>query len=431
MKGQPMTTELATTDHADMPPALPAMREGRDLGIKQVLQKAFESASKLALTADEQQGLRQRFPDEDVEILPSGECYIPHILIRNRLSEVLGEGQWSMLAIEERQDQTTLFVKWVMLVRGYRIGETWAGKEHYENKRVDLGDDYEGSEGVAVRRIAAKLLHCGDQVWQPAYCRRWVLANAIQVWVKAGRDGKPKPPQWRRKDSQPLWNETGPVDSPRGRPEPVRQPETRPEPAKAYPPTPNLQQSLMQGLRNAANRGTAALKAQWECLPTESKRLAKPEMAKLKAIAADADPHVQFENELMDSVINPPATAVESNAASEAAPVDIAFAGITVDEQEKLAELLKPFGGLTKTWQSRLGVDRLEQLPAWTFGFLSPLLELQKHHSESFDDFLADVQCKNLISLKEKDRPAAMKKIQDALSMTLMGAMKKKQKVGA
>src|SRR6516162_10600060 len=96
--------------------ALPAPKEWRperenlpaeivpDNPVERVVSHAYEQTSNLSLTEEEAARLREPFPDDAIEILPTGEIYVPHIFIRERLTQVLGPGQWAMVCIEQRRE---------------------------------------------------------------------------------------------------------------------------------------------------------------------------------------------------------------------------------------------------------------------------------------------------------------------------------------
>jgi hypothetical protein len=228
-----MANEVATAEpKVEAPkaivPAKPvdpeALRADR---MDKVIRESYEKISNLKIKQVESDILGREFLDTQVEILVTGELYIPHMVIRERLTEAFGRGQWGMISTDQKYENGNVYVKWLLLVRGVRVGETWAGHFYQgENQRVDLGDAFDSTEGIAIRRIAAKSsLSCGSQVWRPDYIRRWVAENAVQVWRRS-TTGKGKPPHWRRKDVAPFYDETGLVKSPQTpTPQEKREPE--------------------------------------------------------------------------------------------------------------------------------------------------------------------------------------------------------------
>src|SRR5262245_49421761 len=56
----------------------------------------FPGIGELALTAADAQALTAPLPDEDVDILPSGEPFVAQFYVRDRLNRVFGPGAWGL-----------------------------------------------------------------------------------------------------------------------------------------------------------------------------------------------------------------------------------------------------------------------------------------------------------------------------------------------
>lgn len=138
------------------------------------LMHALSRAGTLVLSEQERTILGTPFADCDVHQLQlknRKENYIPHILISRRLNAALGAGQWCLVRLREWYDARakTVYGSYVLIVRGVWVGDTVAGHEYQpSNPRMDYADALESTRGIALRRIAAKSLGCGDQVWVPS-----------------------------------------------------------------------------------------------------------------------------------------------------------------------------------------------------------------------------------------------------------------------
>jgi len=169
--------------------------------VAQLLAPAYAAASTLKLTEAEDKALGERFDDRDVELRShDGLLYVPHILISDRLNKVIGRGQWSLVRRSEKFDAQAgqLYAECILIIRGCYVGESIGAMQyHANNPKMNYGDALEGAQSEALRRIAAKRLGIGDQVWRPAYCRAWVEKYAEQFTAP---DGKTK---WRRKSFKP------------------------------------------------------------------------------------------------------------------------------------------------------------------------------------------------------------------------------------
>jgi hypothetical protein len=173
--------------------------EARVDEVSQSLMLAYERASTLVLTDEEAEQLMGLFPDEQIEIRPhDGLIYLPHIAISRRLSEVFKPAAWSMIQRRAWIEGNRVYAEYVMVIRGCFVGEA-VGAHDFQptNPKMNYSDSLESARAEALRRIAGKSLSCGDQVWQPAYSRRWVADHADKRRVEV--DGKSKV-QWVRLD---------------------------------------------------------------------------------------------------------------------------------------------------------------------------------------------------------------------------------------
>jgi len=160
--------------------------------VAEALLPAYQKASELRLSDKENKALLEPFADEQVEIRPhDGLLYIPHIHISDRLIRVLGAGEWAMVRRREWIEGNRIYAEYVMKVRGCFVGESVGAMDyHPSNARMNYSDALEGTRGECIRRIAAKDLGCGSQVWNPEYCRQWIARYAEQVKGKWQRKGQ-------------------------------------------------------------------------------------------------------------------------------------------------------------------------------------------------------------------------------------------------
>jgi hypothetical protein len=199
------TVDLVTTiseDGSEVVVPMPVARATSDVVRMDALSAALARAGTLVLSREEQDALAAPFPQSVEAVLPRhGLRYIPHIHIRRRLNQVLGTGQWVLVRLREWMDQHTgiLYGSYALIVRGVWVGDTVAGGGiPGGNALLDYGDALEGTAGIAIRRIAAKALGCGDQVWDraPTSTQAQQPPAAPQQPVPAPANGKPakRPP---------------------------------------------------------------------------------------------------------------------------------------------------------------------------------------------------------------------------------------------
>lgn len=199
----PITTQLAKIEELPVqaepsPTATP--EQTRNLSVGQALDAAYQKASELRLTPDEDAALSAPFGDDAVEIRPhDGLLWIPHIHISRRLSTVLGRGQWSLICRRYWMDGDAqqVYADCVMMIRGCFVGES-IGAQQFQprNARMNYSDAIEAAQSEALRRIAGKRLNCGDQVWDPGFCREWCAKYAVQQngkWSRKRHQDAPTP----------------------------------------------------------------------------------------------------------------------------------------------------------------------------------------------------------------------------------------------
>jgi hypothetical protein len=184
----------------------------RSQEITSALAPAYAKASTLKLSKAEIKKLTKPFADDLVEIRPSdGVLYVPHIHVENRLTQVFGPGGWSFICREPLWDEGSgeITAEYILLVRGYFIGEEF-GEEKYNPLQGDkYGDKLSCIQAKALRSICGKKLACGSQLWEPAYCQKWIAKNAEQYQgeIYDGHQTQ-KTMLWRKKGAKSTLSES-------------------------------------------------------------------------------------------------------------------------------------------------------------------------------------------------------------------------------
>lgn len=178
----------------------------------------IKTASSLQLSKDESGSLIAPFEDDLIEIRPDGHIYLPQTYYRERLNEVLGIGQWTLIVkgfTEEASTtsigdkKTKLFLNGLLVIRGCLVAEAVGEAEYFStNANQSIASAWESAKSDCITRCC-KDLSIATQVYKPTYMRQWQQENAIQVWVK-----DEKKPKWRRKNSQPFLGESGEAKKP-------------------------------------------------------------------------------------------------------------------------------------------------------------------------------------------------------------------------
>jgi hypothetical protein len=167
----------------------------------------YTGASLLRLEEEESDRLAAPFPDEALDVKPTGEVFVSQVHYRRRLNRVFGPGQWALVPRGKwTQDGPTMMREYVLYVRGHFVAEAVGECEYQEsNSRMSWADAAEGCKSNALTR-ACKDLGIASECWDRLFANRWRREHCIHVWVEGQ-----KRPQWRRLDAPPIYGEKGPT----------------------------------------------------------------------------------------------------------------------------------------------------------------------------------------------------------------------------
>jgi hypothetical protein len=169
-------------------------KQRRTEHIGALLGAAYMGASTVKLKDHEWKKLREDFPDTAIEIRPhDGLIYLNHILLRERLWDVLGPGVAEICRERFFKNETSeVAVDLVLMVRGSFVAEAIGMSKYYpQNPKTSFGDVVESAWSDALRRCC-KHWGIGSQCWRPAYVRDWVENNAVQQGGKWYRKDDPR-----------------------------------------------------------------------------------------------------------------------------------------------------------------------------------------------------------------------------------------------
>lgn len=208
------------------PPITPA--QAKIDAVANLTMKAYERASTLQLTPEEVAALQADFPDEAFQPGAAGKenlIYIEHAHLRDRLNQVFGPGQWSIVPrnrwaedysftnkYKETVEASRVYVEAMLCVRGCFVAEAVGDMVYYKNNESqNYGDAVEGAKTAALRRCA-KELGIGLQAWKKDWCLGW--------WERRrGTKEPPKPPAKDNAKATPI-TATGTAKPPAARSEP-------------------------------------------------------------------------------------------------------------------------------------------------------------------------------------------------------------------
>ena len=154
--GEPIEA-LVVRDKSMPPPEarqLVTSEQAKVDAIASLTMSAYASASKLKLTPEEIEGLKREFPDEAFKSGAAGKenlIYIEHAFLRDRLNEVLGVGQWSIVprarwaedftippsgTRREPTEASRVYVEAMLLIRGCFVAEAVGDMVYYKNNQT-------------------------------------------------------------------------------------------------------------------------------------------------------------------------------------------------------------------------------------------------------------------------------------------------------
>lgn len=148
-------------------------------------------------------------PSTEIDIKPTGEVYMSHVFVRERLNRAFRPMGWALRplsALRYDEQTSTMYQQWGLYVRG-QFASAAVGSMQYQpkNDRMDFADAAEGVKSNALVRCC-KDFGVGRECWDRRYADKWRADHAVQVFIEGG--GKP---QWRRLDALPFYKESRPT----------------------------------------------------------------------------------------------------------------------------------------------------------------------------------------------------------------------------
>ena len=197
----------------------------------------YAGASMAAITTDESAKLTAKSNPNDLDILPTGEVYLSHVHVRRRLNDTFGVGSWALRPLQPPSlNGRTIIWMLGLYVRGSFMGAAFGEAEYYEsNDRMSYATAAEAAKSNALTRCC-KDLGIGWECWDRHFSDRWRAENCLKVFRK-DKNGKTRA-EWRRRDAQPFWDETGacPGQTADAPAPPMQQPRRASETARPTPP---------------------------------------------------------------------------------------------------------------------------------------------------------------------------------------------------
>ncbi len=174
--------------------------------VSKLMETSYAKAGQLQLTKEESDALLAEFPDTAFRPGAAGKeslIYIEHADLRDRLTAVLGLGQWTLVTVrswEESFEHTKyvnnqpklvqgikVYTETALIVRGCFVGNAVGDMDYYpDNLQANYGDAFEGAKTAAFRRCA-KEFGIGLQAWRKNWTEGW--------WARRNQGGNAPLPQ--------------------------------------------------------------------------------------------------------------------------------------------------------------------------------------------------------------------------------------------
>lgn len=147
--------------------------------------------------------LLARPKNDELDITPMGEVYLPQVFYRKRLTEAFGPAGWALIPMGTGAIKgTTVLREFQLMVQGRFISQT-AGEADYvpENARMSYATAMESAKSNALMRCC-KDLGIASECWDKTFTDQFKKDQCVKVWVQGS-----KKPYWRKKTSPPfeLW----------------------------------------------------------------------------------------------------------------------------------------------------------------------------------------------------------------------------------
>lgn len=200
------TNERATSEcvvDVETGEVLPATANPVDTVVERAL---YAGISAVPVTEAQAAQLTAALPDEDHEILPTGEVYAAQVRYRDVLNKVFRPGGWALMPVGQRKTvENVLYQEFALLANGRFISQAIGECEWQpKNTRMTFASAAEAVKSNALVRCCKDLgiaSECWDRQWTEKWKAKYAVAVKFKNWkgdVKVG---------WRRKDAGPIAGE--------------------------------------------------------------------------------------------------------------------------------------------------------------------------------------------------------------------------------
>lgn len=169
---------------------------------------SYQGVSSQPVTQEQSLILLAPIPNEDLDILPTGEVYASQVRYRRILNHAFGPGGWAMVPRGPfTQRESIVYREYALFAGGRFIAEAIGEQEYFEdNTRMSWATAAEACKSNALTRCC-KDLGIASECWDRNFTTQFKRDHCVSVFVTQ-KNGETKV-QWRRKDAEPFYKETG------------------------------------------------------------------------------------------------------------------------------------------------------------------------------------------------------------------------------
>ena len=188
------------------------LSKAESVEIGTIAPEIFVGISTLDISKEISDKLTQPVSIEDIEIKPTGEIYLGHVRYRKMLNDAFGMGYWSLRPLGGFVKTGSVVCReYALYIKG-KYAASAIGEQNYieSNAQMTWSDACEATKSNVIMRCC-KDLGIGLEMWDRKFVEKFKKELCCQVWRK-GKPGQTPKPQWRLKESEPFFDETGIVD---------------------------------------------------------------------------------------------------------------------------------------------------------------------------------------------------------------------------
>lgn len=189
------------------------LAKSESVEIGTIAPEIFTGISTLDISKEISDRLTQPVRMEDIEIKPTGEIYLSHVRYRKMLNDAFGMGNWSLRPLGGFVKTGSVVCReYALYIKG-KYAASAIGEQNYieSNAQMTWSDACEATKSNVIMRCC-KDMGIGLEMWDRKFVEKFKKEYCVSVWRK-GKPGQTIKPQWRLKESEPFYDETGIIDS--------------------------------------------------------------------------------------------------------------------------------------------------------------------------------------------------------------------------